>query len=159
MGSEMCIRDRNTSTIPHTDNNALPSLKLFQFKNFHIRIKLGNGHSINAIHIVLLITLKIPFQNGCIPENNHALYITLPNSTFPIPIRKPSDYLSNAFISRTITLTVNNIVAKNLFYSINIFIRPTLKIFSNNLFLSAFTPSSSQSFPPQKYTPHIYLST
>lgn len=133
-------------------------LKLLQITNLHIRIKLCNGHSIKAIHIFLIVTLKKPFHNGCIPGNNQTLYIPLQNSPFPVPIFKPSDYLSNAFIYRTITLTVNNIVAKNPLYSINIFIQPALKILSNNLFHSVL-PSSSQSFPPQKYTPHICLST
>ena len=134
-------------------------LKLLQITNLHIRIKLGNGHSIKAIHIALIVTLKIPFHNGCIAGNNHTLYIPLQNSTFAIPILKPSDYLSNPFIHRTITFAVNNIIAKSLLYSINIFIQPALKIFSNNRFLSALTPSSSQSFPPQKCIPHICPST
>lgn len=134
-------------------------LKLLQITNLHILIKLGNSNPIKTIHIALVVTLKIPFHNGCIPGNNQTLYIPLQNSPFPVPIFKPSDYLSNAFIHRTITLAVNNIIAKNLFYNINIFIQPTLKIFSNNRFHSGLTPSSSQSFPPQKYTPHICLST
>ena len=96
-------------------------LKLLQITNFHIRIKLSDGNSIKAIHIALIITLKIPLYNSCILRNNHTLYIPLQNSTFAVPILKPSDYLSDAIIHRTITLTVNNIVAKNLLYSINIF--------------------------------------
>ena len=123
-------------------------LKLLQITNLHIFIKLGNGHSIKTVNIALVVTLKIPFHNGCIPGNNHTLYIPLQNSTFPVPILKLSDYLSNTFIYLTITLTVKNIIAKNLFYSINIFIQPALKILSYNLFHSALTPSSSQSFPP-----------
>lgn len=112
-------------------------LKLLQIANLYIRIKLCNGNTIKTIHIALVVALKIPFHNGCIPGNNHTLYIPLQNSTFPVPILKPSDYLFNAFIHRVITLIVNNIIAKNLFYSINTFIQPTLKIFSNNLFHSA----------------------
>ena len=73
--------------------------------------------------------------------------------------RDGKDYPSNAFIYRTITLAVNNIFAKNTLYSINIFIQPALKIFSNNRFHSALTPSYSQPFPPQKYIPHIFPST
>ncbi len=134
-------------------------LKLLQITNLHIGIKLSNGNSVKTIHIALVVTLKIPFHNGCIPRNNHTLYIPLQNSTFPVPIFKPSDYLPNTFIYRTITLAVNNIVAKNLLYNINIFIQSALKIFSNNLFHSALIPLSSQSFPPQKYTPHICPST
>lgn len=134
-------------------------LKLLQITNLHIRIKFGNSNSIKTIHIALIVTLKIPFHNSCIPVNNHTLYIPLQNSTFLVPILKLSDYLSNTFIHRTITLAVNNIIAENLFYSINIFIQPALKIFSNNFFHSALTPSSDQSFPPQKYIPHICLST
>ena len=87
-----------------------------------------------------MVTLKIPFHNSCIPWRNHTLYIPLQNSTFPVPIIKPSDYLSNAFIYWTITLTVNNIIAKNLFYIINIFIQPSLKIFSYNIFHSVLPP-------------------
>lgn len=116
-------------------------LKLLQIANLHIIIKLSNGDSIKTIHISLVVTLKIPFHNGCIPENNHTLYIPLQNSTFPVPILKPSDYQSNAFIYWTITLAVNNIFAKNTLYSINIFIQPALKIFSYNIFHSELTPS------------------
>ena len=134
-------------------------LKLLQITNLHILIKLCNGNSVKTIHIALVITFKIPFHNSYIPGNHHTFYIPLQNSTFPVSIPKPSDYLSNAFIYWTITLTVNNIIAKNLFYIINIFIQPALKIFSYNIFHSELTPSSSQSFPPQKYTPHICLST
>ena len=134
-------------------------LKLFQFTNLHFCIILSNGNSIKAIHIFLVITLKKPFHNSCITRNNHTLYIPLSNSTFPVPIFKPSDYLSNTFIHRAIAFAVNNIIAENLPYSITIFIQPALKIFSNNRFHSALTPSSSQSFPPQKYIPHICHST
>ena len=115
-------------------------LKFFQFTNLHIRTKFGNSHSIKAIHISLVVTFKTLFRNGCIPGNNHTHNIPLQNSTFLVPILKPSDYLSNAFIYRTIALAVNNIVAKNLLCSINIFIQSALKIFSNNLFHSAFPP-------------------
>lgn len=134
-------------------------LKLLQITNLPILIKLGNTNPIKTIHIALVVTLKIPFHNSCITGNNHTFYIPLQNSTFLISILKPSDYLSNSFIHRTITLAVNNIVAENLFYSINIFVQPALKIFSNNFFHSALTPSSSQSSHPQKYTPHICSST
>lgn len=134
-------------------------LKLLQITNLHICIKLSNGNSVKTIHITFIITLKIPFHNGCIPRNKRPLYIPLQNSTFSVPIPKPSAYLSNAFIYRTITLAVNNIIAENLLYSINIFIQPALKIFSYNIFHSELTPSSSQSFPPQKYIPHICPST
>lgn len=119
-------------------------LKLLQIANLYIRIKLCNGNTIKTIHIALVVALKIPFHNSCITRNNHTFYIPLQNSTFLIPILKPSDYLSNSFIHRAITLAVNNIVAENLFYSINIFIQLALKIFSNNFFHSALTPSSSQ---------------
>ena len=111
-------------------------LKLLQIANLYIRIKLCNGNTIKTIHIALVVALKIPFHNGCIPGNNHTLYIPLSNSTFPVPIFKPSDYLSIAFIHRTITLAVNNIIAENLLYSSNIFIQPTSKVFSNNFFHS-----------------------
>ena len=123
-------------------------LKLFQITNLHICIKPNNGNSVKTIHIALIITLKIPFHNGCISGNNHTLYIPLQNSTFLVLISKPSDCLSDTFIHRTITLTVNYIFAKDLLYNINIFIQPALKIFSYNIFHSELTPSSSQSFPP-----------
>ncbi len=111
-------------------------LKLIQITNIPIRIKLRNGNPIKTIHIAIIVSLKIPFHNSCIPGNNHTLYIPLQNSTFPIPIFKPSDCLFNAFIHRPITPTINNIVTENLFYNSNIFIQPTLKIFSDNIFYS-----------------------
>ena len=42
-------------------------LKLLQITNLHIRIKLGNSNPIKTIHIALVVTLKIPFHNSCIP--------------------------------------------------------------------------------------------
>ena len=81
-------------------------LKLLQITNLHIRIKLGNSNPIKTIHIALVVTLKIPFHNGCIPRNKHPLYIPLQNSTFSVPILKPSYYLSDAFIHRTIMLSI-----------------------------------------------------
>ena len=105
-------------------------LKLLQITNLPIRIKLRNGNPVKTIHIAIIVALKIPLYNNCISWNNHTLYIPLQNRTFPIPVFKPSDYLSNAFIYRTITLTVNNIVTENLFYNSNIFV---LRLYDGNI--------------------------